>query len=94
MAKEKDDSPKYGVSDFAKKMGIKGSSARVSLRKHNIKKLGKVYGWNTLSDLESVVKKCQEGKPASKKDKKAAAKKKPAKKASRKAASEGAGASA
>ena len=69
---------KFSVDDLAKKLGVKAESARIALRKHKIEKAGKAYGWDSVKDLDAVVKKIKGGdKPAEKKPaaKKAAPKK-------------------
>jgi len=89
---------KYGVDDLADALGIKPASARVALRKHDIEKAGKSYGWNSKAELETVIatiegdkktekksEKKETKKPAAKAEKKADAKA-PAKKVEKKAA--------
>lgn len=75
--------PKYTVEDLASELGIKPASARVALRKHNVEKHGKVYGWDNQADMKAVAAKLKSSagdskKPAKKAVKKAAVKKKPA----------------
>jgi len=53
---------KYGVADLQKLLGHGDpASTRVALRKHNIAKAGKSYGWNSKDELESVAKKIKAG---------------------------------
>lgn len=54
---EKAEAPtfKYGVSDLAEKLDLKEASVRVKLRKNNVDKAGKSYGWNSKSDFDEVV---------------------------------------
>ncbi len=74
MAKEADTKEfKYQVADLAKKLDIEEASVRVSLRKHNVKKAGKQYGWNSKDEFDAVVTKLstkgvgsEEKKPAKK----------------------------
>lgn len=47
---------KYDVNALAKALDIEPASARVALRKHNVSKAGKSYGWNTDKDFQAVVK--------------------------------------
>jgi superfamily II DNA or RNA helicase len=66
---------KYGVSDLAKKLGIKEASVRVGLRNKNIKKAGRSYGWNTIAELDEVANKLrgdEKVKKAAEKEKSAA----------------------
>lgn len=71
-AKEVEDF-KYGIEDVAEELGIKPASARVQLRKYNIKRAGKSYGWNSKTEVDEVVKKLKsDEKPAKKVEKKAA----------------------
>lgn len=75
---------KYGVANLAEDLGILETSVRVSLRKNDIEKAKgtNVYGWNSKSDYEEVLKKLKESSakaPAAKK-----AEKKPAKKVAKK----------
>ena len=74
---------KYGVADLQKLLGHGDpASTRVALRKHNIEKAGKSYGWDSKDELEAIVKKIKAGadkdepKASAKSDKKAASKKK------------------
>lgn len=67
---------KYGVEDIANALKIKPASARIQLRKGNIEKAGKSYGWNSKTDVDAVVKKLQASS-----EPKATAKKPEAKKA-------------
>jgi hypothetical protein len=48
---------KYGVDELAEQLGILGTSVRVALRKHNVKKAGSKYGWNNQADFKEVVAK-------------------------------------
>jgi hypothetical protein len=48
---------KYGVDELAEQLGILGTSVRVALRKHNIKKPGNKYGWNNQAEFKEVVNK-------------------------------------
>ncbi len=78
-AKEKAETKefKYGVADLQKLLGHGDpASTRVALRKHNIEKAGKSYGWDSKDELEAIVKKIKAGaeKAEPKADKKAAAK--------------------
>lgn len=69
---------KFSVDDLAKKLGVKPESARIALRKHKVEKAGKSYGWDSVKDLDAVVKKIKGGaeKPAAKAPAKKAAPKK------------------
>ena len=49
---------KYGVDQLADELGILGTSVRVALRKHNIKKAASnKYGWNNQAEFKEVVSK-------------------------------------
>lgn len=89
---------KYGVEDFAGEAGVEPATARVMLRKANIKKVGTSYGWESMKDVKACVEKCRAGKGKKKAapEKKAAPKKKAKKAVVRKAkaAAEPAGAEA
>ena len=47
---------KYTIADLAKSLGIKEASARIKLRKAEVPKAGRAYGWNNKTDFEKVVK--------------------------------------
>ena len=51
----KEPAKKYGVADLAEAMGIEPASVRVQLRKSEIEKSGKSYGWDTKDELKSVI---------------------------------------
>ncbi len=70
---EKAEAPtfKYGVSDLAEKLDLKEASVRVKLRKNNVDKAGKSYGWNSKSDFDEVVATLKADKSEEKADKKA-----------------------
>ena len=53
---------KYGVADLQKLLGHGDpASTRVALRKHEIEKAGKSYGWDSKDELEAIVKKIKAG---------------------------------
>lgn len=63
---------KYTVENLAKDLGIQPQSVRIALRKHEVAKAGKQYGWNSDKEYQSVLKKLQSstdggGKPTKKK---------------------------
>lgn len=47
--------PKYGVPELAEVMQVKASSVRVRLRSASIPKAGKLYGWDTKTEMMDVV---------------------------------------
>lgn len=47
--------PKYGVTELAQALGVKETSVRVRLRNAGVEKNGKVYGWDTKSEMQAVV---------------------------------------
>lgn len=49
--------PKYGVPELAEALGVKASSVRVRLRNAGIEKSGKLYGWDSKSEMMEVVAK-------------------------------------
>lgn len=49
--------PKYGVPELAEAMGIKASSVRVRLRSAGVEKSGKLYGWDSKSEMAEVITK-------------------------------------
>lgn len=49
--------PKYGVPELAEALGVKTSSVRVKLRALKIEKSGKLYGWETKSEMQEVINK-------------------------------------
>ena len=51
---------KYGVADLSEILGIEAASVRVALRKRNIEKAGRSYGWNTKTELDAVAKQLKE----------------------------------
>lgn len=69
--------PKYGVPELAEALGIKPASVRVQLRNAEIEKSGKLYGWDSKSEMQEVINRLKAAKPekakaAPKKSKKAA----------------------
>lgn len=66
MAKEKKTASKaaepefkYTVENLAADLGIQPQSVRIALRKHEVPKAGKQYGWNSQKDYQAVLKKLQ-----------------------------------
>jgi hypothetical protein len=47
---------KFGIKEFAKRIGVKPATARVILRKKKEKKSGKSYSWNSLSEMNAAAK--------------------------------------
>lgn len=81
MAKaEKTEDFKYGVAELAKELGILDTSVRIALRKHEVKKNGTSYGWNSEKEFKSVVEQIRAPK---KTELKAPAKKSAAKKSTK-----------
>lgn len=79
MAKDEVEDFKYGVEDLAEKLGIQAASTRVQLRKHKIKKAGRAYGWNTMTEVAAIADQIQSGPKVEKKAAKKTAPKKAAK---------------
>lgn len=49
--------PKYGVPELAEVLGVKPSSVRVRLRNAGIEKSGKLYGWDSKTEMMEVANK-------------------------------------
>ncbi len=47
--------PKYGVPYLAEQLGIIPASVRVALRKSDVEKPGRMWGWDTKKDADAVV---------------------------------------
>lgn len=62
--------PKYGVPELAEALGVKASSVRVRLRKAKIEKNGKLYGWDSKTEMMEVVAKLKEAGRKAKAEKK------------------------
>jgi hypothetical protein len=54
--KEKVAAPKYGINELAEVVGTSPASCRIHLRKMDIEKSGKSYGWDSKSAMEDVAK--------------------------------------
>ena len=65
-SKKKEPAFAYGVKDIAEQMEISDVAVRGILRRRGVEKAGKSYGWNTMKELEAVVKEISV-KPAKKK---------------------------
>ncbi len=55
---------KYGVNDLAEALEIKPASVRVKLRKNNIAKAGKKYGWDTEEEFDDIIEALTSGDKA------------------------------
>lgn len=47
--------PKYGVPYLAEQLGIEPASVRVALRKSDLEKSGRMWGWDTKKDADGAV---------------------------------------
>lgn len=47
--------PKYGVPYLAEQLGIEPASVRVALRKSDLEKSGRMWGWDTKKDADVAV---------------------------------------
>lgn len=66
--------PEFGVPELAKHLGVAEATVRINLRKAEVAKTGKHYGWNTRDDMLKVAKKIGgDGKAADTKSAKKAA---------------------
>lgn len=63
-AKSNEPEFKFGVADLAEILDIEPASARVALRKAEVEKAGRSYGWNTKAELDAVAKQLQSNKGA------------------------------
>lgn len=55
--KKEKEKPAYGVDYIAEALGKAANLVRVQLRKNDIEKEGKSYGWATKAEADAVVKK-------------------------------------
>ena len=74
MAKE-EVSYKYGIDDLANETGKSAATLRSWLRKNEVKKAGKGYGWKDSVSLKAQAREIMSGEGATKKKAKKAAKK-------------------
>lgn len=65
---------KYGVNDLADLLGITAFTTRARLRSLGYGREGRRYGWNTKSELDTVVKQIQQKQSPDKAPKKEKAK--------------------
>lgn len=66
--------PKYNVTNLSADLKIDAGAVRVLLRKSKLEKPGPVWGWDTKTEYEAVLKTLKAAQSAPAADKKAAAK--------------------